>query len=141
MNENYDMNSLYLYYNDWGNYEIGKIEKINDKSIRMEHDTKIKKEEFDKVYKLTNEEIKIFRKELIKNLSTCVDEIKRMLYSVRELQSALDTSEFACIDSDKLQEQLNLLNEKLSEELPKTFKINNEEFKFEDYGEDIEKVE
>ena len=59
MNNNYDMEDLYL-YKSYGSYRIGQIEKVNEKTIRMDWDTKIPKDEFNKVYKLTEEEASIY---------------------------------------------------------------------------------
>ena len=52
--ENYDLNAYYLYENSCY-HKIGKIEKINDKTIRMDNGYKILKEDFEKVHKLTEE--------------------------------------------------------------------------------------
>lgn len=135
--ENYDMEALYLYNDDW-QYRVGKIEKINDKSIRMQFNTKIKKENFKSIHKLTDEEVKIFRKELIKKLSNTTERIRNTLASINRLNSALQSSNLVCVNSDNLQKKLNSLSEILSKELPKVIKIDNKDFILDDsYSNDL----
>lgn len=135
----YDMEAMYLYCDGWG-YRIGKIQKVNDKSIRMDFGTKIPKEDFKDVYKLSQEDIEIFNRGLIKKLSNSVSKIKEIVDLIRVLRQALNLSEFSCVDSSKLQEKLDLLSDVLSEEL-KPMILNNEKYDFKDYSERLDKIE
>jgi hypothetical protein len=135
----YDMEAMYLYCDGWG-YRIGKIQKVNDKSIRMDFGTKIPKEDFKDVYKLSPEDIEIFNRGLIKKLSNSVSKIKEIVDLIRVLRQALSLSEFSCVDSSKLQDKLDLLSDVLSEEL-KPMILNNEKYDFKDYSERLDKIE
>lgn len=137
--EQYDMDAVYLYNDGW-QYRIGKIQKVNDKSIRMDYGTKIPKEVFKDAYKLTEEELKIFNKEMVKKLSNSISEIKLMTTSIQNLKKALDFSELSCIDSTKLQNKLDVLNTALEEEL-KPIKIGGKKLTFNDYSERLIEAE
>lgn len=139
MEENYDMEALYLYNDGW-QYRVGKIDKINDKSVRMEFGAKIKKEDFTDVHKLTDEEIKIFNKEFIKKLSSSISKMKDTVNLIDSLRKALKYSELACVDTKKLQEKLDILNETLVEEL-KPIEIGGKKLNFNDYSERLIEVE
>jgi hypothetical protein len=76
--EQYDLEALYL-YNDGYSYRVGKISKVNDKSIRMEGGRKILKEEFPSIHKLTDEEVAIFNKEVVRKLSNSISSIRSVL--------------------------------------------------------------
>lgn len=129
--EIYDMEASYLYSDGW-KYRVGKIKKVNDKSITMEFGIRITKEDFKNIHRLTSDEIEIFEKQLIGKLSNTIRTIKNMTNSINALKQALQSSELVCINSDSLQNKLDLLNQRLSEELPKTFKINGKTLIFDD---------
>jgi hypothetical protein len=131
--ENYDTEALYLYCDGW-KYRVGKIEKINDKSIRMEFGIKIKKEDFSNIHKLTDGEIKIFKEELVRRLSNTSEGIKNILNSIHSLKIALNSSDLVCVNSENLQKKLDLLNVMLSKELPKVFRIDDKELIFGGYS-------
>ena len=141
MNNNYDMEDLYL-YKSYGSYRIGQIEKVNEKTIRMDWDTKIPKDEFDKVYKLTEEEASIYRGELIKKLSTVYREAKSMIETLNKTRVILRSSEFLALDTDKLQSKIDELTHLIDQQLPSNITINGDEFEFCDYTADrLEKIE
>lgn len=141
MNNNYNMEDLYL-YKSYGSYRIGQIEKVNEKTIRMDWDTKIPKDEFDKVYKLTEEEASIYRGELIKKLSTMYREAKSMIETLNKTRVILRSSEFLALDTDKLQSKIDELTHLIEQQLPSSITINGDEFEFCDYTADrLEKIE
>lgn len=141
MNNNYDMEDLYL-YKSYGSYRIGQIEKVNEKTIRMDWDTKIPKDEFNKVYKLTEEEASIYRGELIKKLSTVYREAQSMIETLNKTRVILRSSEFLALDTDKLQSKIDELTHLIEQQLPSSITINGDEFKFCDYTADrLEKIE
>lgn len=141
MNNNYDMEDLYL-YKSYGGYRIGQIEKVNEKTIRMDWDTKIPKDEFNKVHKLTEEEASIYRGELIKKLSTVYREAKSMIETLNKTRVILRSSEFLALDTDKLQSKIDELTHLIEQQLPSSITINGDEFEFYDYTADrLEKIE
>ena len=141
MNNNYDMEGLYL-YKDYSSYRIGQIEKVNEKTIRMGWDTRIPKDEFDKVYKLTEEEASIYRGELIKRLSVMHREAKSMIETLNKIRVVLRSSEFVTVDTDKLQSKIDELTHLIEQQLPSGITINGDEFEFYDYTADrLEKIE
>ena len=141
MNNNYNMEDLYL-YKSYGSYRIGQIEKVNEKTIRMDWDTKIPKDEFDKVYKLTEEEASIYRGELIKKLSTMYREAKSMIETLNKTRVILRSSEFLALDTDKLQSKIDELTHLIEQQLPSSITINGDEFEFCEHTADrLEKIE
>lgn len=141
MNNNYDMEGLYL-YKSYSSYRIGQIEKVNEKTIRMDWDTRIPKDEFNKVYKLTEEEASIYRGELIKRLSVIHREAKSMIETLNKIRVVLRSSEFVAVDTDKLQSKIDELTHLIEQQLPSRITINSDEFEFYDYTSDrLEKIE
>jgi hypothetical protein len=136
--ENYDLNALYL-FNDGYGYRISRIEKVNEKSIRMEQGRKINKEDFKHTYKLTEDEVKIFNRELIKKLSDSTYGIKKMISSICNLKDSLKDSELVCVNTIKLQGTLDELNNLLEKEI-EAFKINNMKLNFDNYSERLNEV-
>ena len=141
MNNNYDMEGLYL-YKSYSSYRIGQIEKVNEKTIRMDWDTRIPKDEFNKVYKLTEEEASIYRGELIKRLSVIHREAKSMIETLNKIRVVLRSSEFVALDTDKLHSKIDELTHLIEQQLPSRITINSDEFEFYDYTSDrLEKIE
>lgn len=140
MEEQLDLDALYLYSDSWGGYRVGKIVKVNDKTVRMENNVKIPKENLDRIYKLSDEEIKSFNGEMVKRLSIHMCKIKEMKDTLVSLKSLLKCNEFIAVDSVKIQEKLDLLNEELEKELPQVIDINNTKYKFKEFSEKLEEV-
>ena len=141
MNNNYDMEGLYL-YKSYSGYRIGQIEKVNEKTMRMEWDTRIPKDEFNKIYKLTEEEASIYRGELIKRLSVIHRETKSMIETLNKIRVVLRSSEFVALDTDKLHSKIDELTHLIEQQLPSRITINGDEFEFCDYTSDrLEKIE
>lgn len=141
MNNNYDMEDLYL-YKSYSSYRIGQIEKVNEKTIRMDWDIKIPKDEFDKVYKLTEEEANIYKGELIKRLSVVHSEAKYMIETLSKIKIVLRGSEFVTLDTDKLQSRIDEMTRLIEQQLPSCITINGDKFKFYNYTSDrLEKIE
>lgn len=141
MNNNYDMEALYL-FKDHSSYRIGQIERVNEKTIRMGWDTKIPKDEFDKVYKLTEEEANIYKGELIKRLSVVHSEAKYMIETLSKIKIVLRGSEFVTLDTDKLQSRIDEMTRLIEQQLPSSITINGDKFKFYNYTSDrLEKIE
>lgn len=141
MEEQFDLEALYLYPSSWGSFNVGKIAKINDKTIRMENGNKIPKERFKEIYKLSEAEIRSFNGELVKKLSFCTSKVSESLNIIRNLRSSLEMNEFVCINTEKLQEKLDILNEELEKELPKIIDMGNKKYKFMNFSEKLEVVE
>ena len=137
-NNIYDMDALYLYNDGW-QYRVGKIQKVNEKSVKMDGAAKINKADFKDVHKLTEEEIAIFNKEMIKKLSHSISNIREMLVSIKHLKTSLGTSEFACINTDKFQKKLDFLDETLAEEI-KPLEIGGKRFNFGQFNERLEEA-
>ena len=137
--DEYDMDALYLYNDGW-QYKIGQIEKVNDKSIRMDRNFKILKENFDKLtYKLTNEEIETFNKLMVKKLSGSISDMRDMIDVIKGLKTALQSSELVCVDSSKLQNKLDVLNDALEEQLT-PIEIGGKKLKFHRFTERLIEV-
>lgn len=131
----YDTNAFYLYNTGYNNYAtIGVIRTVNKNTITMGCGMKIPKEDFEKrVYKLNDEEVAIYRGELIKNLSMGAKAIKEMRHDIYCLLNALNDSKLVEINKDKLTETLNTLDNTLKELLAKTFTIQDKKLKFNKY--------
>lgn len=134
----YDMDAMYLYYNGY-RYEVGNIEKVNEKTIRMTSNTKINKEDFEtKTYKLTEEEVNNYRGELIKKLSNSQHKVREMISDLNRLRGSLLNSHLVQIDVEKLQSAIDDLEEILKRELPQPVNINNKVYKFKEIGISLE---
>lgn len=135
-------NDLYMYSNGY-RYSIGSIRKINEKTYTMSCGYKLRKDTFDRdAYKLTEEETKIYRGELLKNLSKSVDTLKYFRQDLQWLESALSRSSLLQVDTKALQETIDNMNNVLKDLLPNTFTINNRELTFNKYVKDlVEEVE
>jgi len=133
MDKLYDMDALYLYNDGWRT-RVGTIEKVNDKSIRMQFGTKINKMDFYKVHRLTDDEIRIYRGEFIKAISPEISNIQAAIANIKALKSALKISDLVCVDSSKLQLSLDKLEEKLSGLNPGEIVINGERYAFNKYN-------
>lgn len=136
--EGYDMDALYLYNDGW-QYRIGRIQKVNEKSLRMQYGTKVLKEDFKDVHKLTEEERSSLNTELVKKLSKSISNIKDVISLVKSLKSSLLGSELVCVDITKLQDKLDMLNDILADEI-KPIILNNEKYDFNDFSERLIKV-
>lgn len=134
MNE-YDVNALYLYSDGYA-HKIGRISKINKQSIRMEGGVKIDKEVFKSVHKLTDEEVAISNRELVKKLSASNRSIQNMIETMKSLQLTLNKTEFVCVDSEKLQNEINILADILAKEV-QSFNIDGKSYNFHQYSERI----
>ena len=125
----YDLNAYYLY--DYGCFHrIGKIEKVNEKSIRMDNGIKILKEDFHKAYKLNEEEEDIYRKELIKKISNSIEDGKEFLSTLKKLKNALNMSSLVSINTEDLQKEIDRLTEVIKDAADKKFVIHNQEYEF-----------
>lgn len=142
INENFDMNALYLYTNRYS-YKIGKIKKINSKSIIMDDYTKIKFKDFKDVHKLTDEEIKNYNQELIKELGNSAEygKISNMKRTLANLLNTLKESEFVCIDSEKLEKELNTLSDLISKYIPKLIEIDENLYSINQNGDILKESE
>ena len=136
--EQYDMSALYL-YNDGYGHRIGRISKVNEKSVRMEYGVKLDIETFKNIHKLNDEEIAIANREIIKKLADTNRSIRNMLENMKSLKSLLNDTIFACVDSEKLQNEMDTLTVVLANEL-KAFNINGKDYKFELYSERVSEV-
>ena len=106
----------------------------------MEFGIKINKEKFRYIHKLTDEEIRIFNKEMIKKLSNSISKIKGVVNLIDSLRKALRYSELACVNTKKLQEKLDILDETLAKEL-KPLEIGSKKLNFNDYSERLVEAE
>lgn len=131
----YDTNAFYLYNTGYSNYStIGVIRTVNKNTITMGCGLKIPKEDFEKrVYKLNDEEVAIYRGELIKNLSLGAKAIKHLRHDIDCLLNALNDTNLVEINKDKLTETLNTLDSTLNDLLAKNFIIQGTELKFNKY--------
>ena len=130
----------YLYANSY-KLTVGTIAKENEKSFRMSDGTRIPKEEFEgKVYKLSNEEVAIYRGELVKKLSPSYYQVNEMVNSLKKLYSALTYTPFVEVNVTKLQDAINNLELQLRLVTPQPMTINNKTYEF-SYGGDLEEVE
>lgn len=127
MEKEYDMEALFLYKAGW-QYCIGKIDKVNDKTLRLEGGTKIRKEDYDSLYRLSPQEVKIYQHQLVKKMASVNRQVEDMLNNINQIKIGLKCSEFLCINSEKLQNQLDKLTVELITELPKEFKVNDKVF-------------
>lgn len=129
----YDLDAYYLY--EHCGYNISKIEKINDKSIRMSRGHTIKKVDFDRLcYKLTNQEADLFKREAIKKLSDITYDIKKLNTEICLLEKALINSRFVGIKTDELQAELNRLANYIKSLDLKPIEVGNKSIEFCKYG-------
>lgn len=135
----YDMSALYLYDTGY-RFEIGAINRIYEKSIKMTSGHRIKKEDWDYVYKLTEEEANCYRGELIKKLSQSRIDTERFLKQLIQVRKACQSSPLVEVNTSKLQETVDKLEIVLTNQLPSTIVIRGEKFKFEDYSTELRKV-
>ena len=138
-----DKNALYLYQNGWGGYKIGSIKKVNTKSVTMDNgNIVIKFNEIDsKLYKLTDEELFNYRQELVKAIGNS-DAYNKIRYIKNTLYNTIDVlkkEDYVCLDTEKLQEQINMLSKMLDDLIPKCFEVMGKEFKLNYY--DYNKIE
>jgi len=136
--EKYDMNALYLFNDGW-QYKVGKIQKVNDKSVRMDGGTKINKDIFEYAHKLTDKEIEVFHSEIIKKLSNSANKMKSLVDLINGLKNALKCNELTSVNTVKLQENLDSLNDLLTDELS-PFVIGDKKLNFSDYSERLTEV-
>ena len=120
---------LYL-YKGFGGWSIGAIRKENKQSYTMEDGTNIKFSNKDCISKLTEEEVKNYRQELVKAIgnSAAYGKIKSLREVLRNLNIALNHSEYACVDSTKLQNQLDSLTALLDVYIPELIEISGMKF-------------
>ena len=130
-----DMKSLYL-YNDGYRYRVGRIVKVNEKSVRMEFGVRIDKDDFENIYKLSEEETKIYRGELIKALSTQIRNTKDFITDLKALKTSLRLSYLSCVDSTKLKDRIDELENEISKALPTIMEINGHNYKFGEFSEE-----
>lgn len=133
MDKQYDLDALYLHHGDWRT-SIVKIEKINEKTIRMSRGVKIPKEEFSTLHKLTEEERIIYEREVIKNLSRTDIEVRRMIDNLNSLKRLLGYNDFISINKEKLEKSIDKLNDMLELYIAKPFKINNETYTLDEFA-------
>ena len=138
MSKEYDLDALYL-YDRYGFFEIGKIRKVNTKTINMGH-INIPKDQFDKVaHKLTPEEEKIYKHELIKSFSGVSNKAKSITDKLKALLTVLQYNEFSAVDTSNLQQKVDEFTEMLSEYMLSEMQIGDEKLKISYYN-NIEKV-
>lgn len=127
----YNKDDFYL-YPTWGsNYKVGHIEKVNTKSIRMNDGERIPLETFDKVtHKLTEEEVRVYKGELIAKLSYSQRGITDLYHSIQRLHGALNQSDLVQVDVNKVQAKLDKLEQILQSELPQAIKLGRKTLKF-----------
>lgn len=136
----YDMNAMYLYPNGY-RYEVGSIRRVNEKTVTMSSSRKIDKEEFEtKAYKLTEEEIKSYKGEIVKKLSFARYEVREMISDLTKLRECLNRSYLATVNTEKLQATIDNLEDILRREIPQPININSKDYKFEKYGTSLEEV-
>lgn len=142
----FNMDKYYL-YKEYYNYRINKIERINNKTVRMDYNTLIKKEDFEKeVVELTEKEVDDY-KNLLTKLALKSPKTERKIsdfrYEIGRLENSIQgLSEFVSVDikTDELQETINNLKMELDNILHPIIEINNTRFKFK-WVNDFEKVE
>lgn len=122
--------NLYLYsLGYYGEYRVGKIRKINTKTVTMDCNVKIPKEDFEKhAYKLTDTEVAIYREEIIKCVSGSSKAIRKLNYNLHLMRELLNKNEYVTLDRDKLQKDLEDAIKLLNLELNKAIKINDSSF-------------
>lgn len=136
-----DKYALYLYPSGWGGYKIGSIKKVNTKSVTMDNgNIVIKFNEMDsKLHKLTDEELFNYRQELVKAIgnSDAYDKIRYIKNTLYNTIDVLKKEDYVCLDTEKLQEQINMLSKMLDDLIPKCFEVMGKEFKlnYYDYNE------
>ena len=137
----YDMKAMYLYGNGY-RYDVGSIEKINDQTIRMSTNKRINKKDFEtSTYKLTEEEARSYRGELVKKLSNSQFAVKEMIADLNKLRTCLNHSSLVEINTEKVQKAIDNLESILIAETPQFMTINGVDYKFENYGTSLEEVE
>ena len=132
--DDYDLTALYLYYSDY-NYNVAKITKVNDKTVRLFPHILINKDDFkDRCYKLTQEEADIYKRESLKKFGGVDLKVDSLLNKIKCLKEALCVSPLAEINTEKLQMELNSLSAILQQYTLNTFKIDDKKFKLDNYS-------
>lgn len=132
----YDKDATYLYNTPWG-YEIVKITKINEKSLKLSPNGRLLwKTDFDKLYKLNDEELLIYNNEVIKRLSTNrvrVSELVKLLKSLTHILNEVDTNRYINVNSEELQKEIDNTTEALNKQLTQPFDINGVKYYIDSY--------
>lgn len=122
-----DLSALYLYSDNYG-HRIGRVIKVNEKSVRMEYGVKLDMEVFKSLHKLTDEEVSIANREFIKHLADTNRSIRGMIEDMRSLKALLNGT-FSSLDSEKLQNEIDNLINIISNDI-KAFDIAGKSFRF-----------
>lgn len=132
----YDKDATYLYNTPWG-YEIVKITKINEKSLKLSPNGRLLwKTDFDKLYKLNDEELLIYNNEVIRRLSTNrvrVSELVKLLKSLTHILNEVDTNRYINVNSEELQKEIDNTTEALNKQLTQPFDINGVKYYIDSY--------
>lgn len=141
MDKIYDMKALYL-YSDGYRYRIGKIVKVNEKTIRMDFGVRIDKDDFDNIHKLTDSEVGVYTGELINAITSEMRGVRDLTTDIRALKQSLNMSFLSCVNTEKLQARIDELEEQISKILPTVININNSRYQICKYNrESLESVD
>lgn len=128
----FDTEALYLYRVYGCRYRLGKIEKVNEKSIRMDYETLIPKKNFEKeVYQLTDTEMAKFFDLAVKNIktSTICSLLDKMTDRINTLDKVLKTVPYIKeIDTDLIEKDLEEVREELNKLKNDCIDLNNTTF-------------
>lgn len=132
------MKDMYL-IPKYNGYRVVIINKTNTKSYTLSDGSRMDMKAFDEIaHKLTEEEKAIFKGELVVHLSGTASKISNLRNQLINLKVALNSSEFAVIDRERLQKEIDKFTEDLSKMI-KPFKIDDKYYKFKyDYHCDLE---
>ena len=135
MENKFDYDSLYLYKYGYNSFKVGKVTKINEKSIRMDSGTKIAESEYKYVHKLTEEESKMFKMRLVVSMNEIERELTHINDRLLKINNLLNYDSFIEINKDKFNELYKKLIKCLEKAVDHTVVINNIKYGFEKYSE------
>ena len=134
-----DTNKLYLFHESWGNrYAIGKIRRINTKTVTMDNGDKIEIDKLDQeLYQLTEQEENLYKSEVIKKLSRNTrNSLEDLVYTLKNTKYFLEKCEFLDLNTEKIQKYIDEMTDDIKKKLDllsieingKNLKINEEDY-------------
>ena len=135
-----ELNTLYLYHGGY-DFEVVAVEKINEKSVRLSRGS-VRKEDFmNNATKLTEEEIRNYKGELVKRLSQSEHQLIRLKNVLENISNTLKLDEFVEINKDKLQQLIELTTDVLKEDLAGVINIAGKKFIFNKFNQRLKEIQ
>lgn len=134
-----DTSKLYLFHESWGDrYAIGKISRINTKTVTMDNGDKIEIAKLDQeLYQLTEQEENFYKSEVIKKLSRNTrNSLNDLVCMLKNTKYFLEKCEFLELNTEKIQKYIDKATEDIKKQIDllaieingKKLKINEKDY-------------